>query len=119
MRWWFSAALFCSVVLAGCVTSYDGTGGGLFGTPSAADIRSGRADFDPDKFAAFKVGSTTKPEVIATLGKPAYWQTKTDGTSALMYQYVLPGGMLRQVVYVWFYFDATKVLMRMQVPVSM
>lgn len=88
----FACVFLCSA-LVGCATSpvadpYPGTGGLFLGTPSAADIRSGRAIYDPAKFADFSVGRTTKQQVARSLGQPAWWQSKPDGTSSMGYDYV-------------------------------
>ncbi len=113
-------ALLC-ILMTACAAganpaAYDGSGGLLLGTPSDDDVKSGRANYDPSKFASFKVGASTKAQVITALGAPAYWHRKDDGTSELMYQYVEPGFMFQKVVYVFFKFDASKVLTEIDDP---
>lgn len=65
-----------------------GSGGVFLGTPRAADIQSGRSVFDAAKFDSLVVGRTSKRDVVAALGKPAWWQTRPDGTSSLGYDFV-------------------------------
>jgi outer membrane protein assembly factor BamE (lipoprotein component of BamABCDE complex) len=97
---------------------YPGDGGLFQGTPDRKDVDSGRINFAPEKFASLKIGSTTKVQVAALLGKPAGWLTETNGTSQLEYDYVEPGGAsdLRKVIYVYFTFDAKRVLTRLEYP---
>ncbi|SRR6266704_2721460 len=97
---------------------YPGDGGLFLGTPDRKDIDSGRINFTSEKFASLKIGSTTKAQVAALLGKPAGWLTKPDGTSQLEYDYVEPGGAsdLRKIIYVFFTFDGKRVLTRLSYP---
>src|SRR5579872_3197785 len=60
---------------------YPGSGGRFFGTPGWP------ASYKPEKFSSFRVGVTTKAQVVATLGKPEGWVTNPDGTSQLGYAY--------------------------------
>ncbi len=80
----------CSVPTAAPVRNdpYPGNGGVYLATPTEADIMSGHAVYDPPLFESLRVGVTTKWEVVNLLGKPAWWQTKPDGTSILGYDYV-------------------------------
>lgn len=97
---------------------YPGSGGLFLGTPDRKDVDSGRINFTPERFASFKVGSTTKAQVAALLGKPAGWLTETNGTSQVEYDYVEPGGVseLRKIIYVFFTFDDKRVLTRLTYP---
>ena len=97
---------------------YPGDGGLFLGTPDRKEVDSGRINFTPERFASFKVGSTTKAQVVALLGKPAGWLTKGDGTSQFEYDYVEPGGVsdLRKIMYAFFAFDSNKVLTRVVYP---
>ncbi|SRR5258706_7791022 len=97
---------------------YPGSGGLFLGTPDRKDVDSGRIDFTPERFASFKIGSTTKAEVTGLLGKPAGWLTDTNGTSQLEYDYVAPGGVsdLRKIVHAFFTFDANRVFTRLTYP---
>lgn len=85
---------FASTLIIGCSSSsmlkdpYPGAGGLFLGTPSSEDIQSGRAVFDLAKFSSFKVGVTTKHDVVRRLGKPAWWDTASNGTSSMGYDYV-------------------------------
>src|SRR6266700_1074238 len=90
---------------------YPGSGGLFLGTPDRKEVDSGRINFTPERFASFKVGSTTKAQVTALLGKPAGWLTNPDGTSQLEYDYVEAGGVsdLRKIVYAFFTFDGNRV----------
>ncbi len=87
-------ASITTALLAGCAGTggkdpYPGSGGLFLGTPSAADIKSGRSVYDAGKFTPFKVGVTTKQDVVDRLGKPAWWDSKGD-SSSLGYDYVRP-----------------------------
>ena len=97
---------------------YPGSGGLFLGTPDRKDVDSGRINFTPERFVSFKIGSTTKAQVTALLGKPAGWLTETNGTSQLEYDYVEPGGAsdLRKIIYVFFTFDDKRVLTRLTYP---
>ena len=90
----------------------------LLGTPDRKDVDSGRINFTPERFVSFKIGSATKAQVTALLGKPAGWLTETNGTSQLEYDYVEPGGAsdLRKIIYVFFTFDDKRVLTRLTYP---
>ena len=129
-----SAAVLAVLLVTGCSKSssqqpshaltsdkldpYPGDGGFFLGTPDRNDIDSGRINFTSDKFVSFKIGSTTKAQVVALLGKPAGWLTKPDGTSQLEYDYVEPGGAsdLRKVIYAFFTFDRNRVLTGLKYP---
>jgi len=97
---------------------YSGSGGIFLGTPDRKDVDSGQINFTPDRFATFKIGSTTKAQVVALLGKPAGWLTDTNGTSQLEYDYVEPGGVsdLRRIMYAFVTFDGNRVLTRITYP---
>lgn len=108
----------CAVAPRQSPDPYPGSGGLFLGTPSQAEIDSGRINFTPKRFSAFRVGATTKAEVVKKLGKPAGWMTKSDGTSELEYDYMgeslLPG--MRRVIYTFFTFDSDRILSEMQYP---
>lgn len=113
------------IILCGCESElnqrsdpYPGSGGLSMGAPSQKDIDSGKIDFDPERFASFKIGVTTKSEVVRALGKPVAWRTSDNGTSQLEYTYIDPPGPLgmRRVMTTLFTFDAAKVLTRMWYP---
>jgi hypothetical protein len=97
---------------------YPGSGGLFFGTPDRENVDSGRIDFTPERFASFKVGSTTKAQVTSLLGKPDGWLTETNGTSQLEYDYVEPGeaSALRKIIYAFLTFDDKRVLTRVKYP---
>ena len=97
---------------------YPGSGGVFLGTPSQKDIDSGKIDFTTERFASFKIGVTTKTEVVNALGEPAGWRTKPNGTSQLEYDYVdAPSALgMRQVIYTFFTFDSAKLLSRVTYP---
>jgi hypothetical protein len=121
-------SLISSVVvmlfLVGCGSSsvqggdpYPGSGGLYLGTPSKADIESGRAVFDPAKFSSFQVGTTTKREVVAALGEPANWKSNPDGTSELGYNYVAPEpSAFRRIKEARFTFNRNYVLSGVELP---
>jgi hypothetical protein len=110
-RW---AVLVGAILVCACANYETGSGGVFYNSPSKADVASGRADYKPERFASFKVGQTTKREVMDTLGKPDGWLTKPDKTSSFSYAYVGPQGAygMRSVVHVWFYFDDNQILTR-------
>ena len=59
---------------------YSGSGGAIMGTPAAMlDCLRFK------NFASFRVGTTTKSEVVQALGKPEAWDTDTDGTTHIYY----------------------------------
>jgi hypothetical protein len=99
---------------------YTGSGGLFLGTPCQSDVDSGRIDFSVERFASFRIGSTTKAQVIAALGKPAGWLTQPDGTLMLEYDYVGPKELLgmRRVLHPSFTFNKENVLTRMDYPGS-
>jgi hypothetical protein len=97
---------------------YPGSGGAFLGTPSDKDIKSGRALFTAEKCSAFKVGETTKAEVVEKLGGPAGWSTERDGTSILEYNYVEATGAfgMRRVTATFFSFDRSMMLFKIKCP---
>jgi len=115
-------------ITAGCATNppttlrgassadpYPGTGGKYFGTPAHAPSLSF------SKFSTFQLGTTTKAQVVAVLGKPEGWVTRPDGTSQLGYAYSGPSTRIGNqsatpIVYAMFDFDANKILSRMSLP---
>lgn len=124
-----------AVALCGCATApsstsspspdpYPGSGGLFLGTPSRSDVESGKANFSKKRFASFKIGATTKSEVVAALGAPAGWSTKADGASQLEYDYVTPvdplsarfGMPMRSVMHTFLSFNASRVLTRITYP---
>lgn len=128
-----SCGVLLSVALCSCATApssspspdpYPGSGGLFLGTPSRAEIDSGKVNFSKNRFASFKIGATTKSEVVKALGAPAGWSTEADGTSQLEYDYVSPvnpltaqfGMPMRRVMHTFFSFDASKVLTRITYP---
>lgn len=97
---------------------YPGSGGRFLGTPSQAAIDSGKINFTTARFSSFKIGVTTKAEVVDALGKPAGWHTKPDGSSMLEYDYIgasEPPGM-RRIMYTMFFFNPDKILVRYTYP---
>ena len=54
----------------------------MFGTPP--DMVPA---YDASKFAAFRIGVTTKSDVVQALGRPELWFTDTDGNSTLSYPF--------------------------------
>jgi hypothetical protein len=119
-------ALALSVVLAGCssfpsraVDPYPGSGGLIMGTPSNADVDSGRAVFTEGKLDFAIVGKTTKSEVVTHLGRPAWWRTEKDGSSMMGYDFVEETPIIwgfRRVVRASFTFDKAMVLTRVDPP---
>jgi hypothetical protein len=114
-------------VVAGCVTSsptlnrvlpadpYPGNGGKFLGTPAHAPRLA------LDEFSTFQIGTTTKAQVVAALGKPEGWTSLPDGTSVLGYAYSgEPVRILNQsatpIVYASFSFDANRILSHMSLP---
>lgn len=95
---------------------YSGSGGALFGTPQEMI-----ANYDPSAFAAFKPGVTTRNDVVKALGKPEWWETEKDGSSAFGYSYNKPDpataamGLVPRVT-VSFRFDAKKILTAISLP---
>ena len=95
---------------------YPGSGGALFGTPQEMV-----PPYDPHLFDRFKVGVTTKRDVVKALGKPELWFTEPDGTSTLSYPYHQSSGGLSMLgmskrVSVGLKFDAHKVLTGIDLP---
>jgi hypothetical protein len=103
---------------AGTLDPYPGSGGLFLGTPDRKDVDSGRINFTSERFASFQIGSTTKAQVTALLGKPAGWLTDTNGASELEYDYVEPGGAsdLRKIMRAFFTFESNTVLTRLTYP---
>jgi hypothetical protein len=95
---------------------YPGSGGALFGTPQEMVPR-----YDPERYDGFKVGVTSKKDVVQALGKPEMWDTNPDGSSELSYPVYLTGGtasvlgMVKRVS-VSFTFDAKKILTKITLP---
>lgn len=93
---------------------YSGNGGALFGNPGGMV-----SSYDPKRFDAFRVGSTTKEQVVESLGAPEAWTTGDDGTSTLMYSYDMPAlpvlGMSQRVI-VSFTFNGKKILTAVELP---
>jgi hypothetical protein len=93
---------------------YSGSGGAMFGKPDEMV-----SAYDPKRFDAFQVGSTTKSQVVESLGPPELWFTEDDGSTTLSYSYhkpMLPGlGMLQRAV-VSFKFDGRKILTTVDLP---
>lgn len=105
--------------LAGSDDPYSGDGGAMFGTPQEMV-----SAYDPHVFDKFKIGVTTKSEVVKSLGKPEMWFTDADGTSTLNYPYFERGdvglavlGMAHRVS-IGFKFDARKTLTAIQLPTN-
>jgi hypothetical protein len=95
---------------------YSGSGGALMGTPAAM-----MTAYDPKYFAAFRIGRTTKSEVVQALGKPELWYTDADGSTHLSYGYHMSTqvsamlGMVQRVS-VSFKFDAKRILVEINLP---
>ncbi len=95
---------------------YSGSGGALFGTPEEM-VR----DYDPSAFAAFRIGVTVKTDVVKALGKPEWWETEKDGTSAFGYSFHRSDptsarlGLVQRVT-VSFNFDAKGILRAINLP---
>jgi hypothetical protein len=95
---------------------YSGSGGAIMGTPAAM-----LAAYDAKTFAPFRVGVSTKSEVVQALGKPEAWDTDADGTTHLYYSYhvATPAaammGMVQRVG-VGLTFDAKKILTAISLP---
>jgi hypothetical protein len=124
MRFIITALLFSlslATLAAGQTDPYPGSGGLFLGTPTQEEIASGKIDFDKSKFAALKIGTTTKNEVVAALGKPAGWLANEDHTSQLEYDYVGPNNAagMRRIAHVFFTFDKKMVLTRIDYPEDM
>jgi hypothetical protein len=94
---------------------YAGDGGAMFGAPGELV-----PPYNPNAFAAFHVGVTTKADVVRALGKPEMWSTDKDATSALYYSYLrdlgVPSMHMAQRLTVTFRFDAKKVLVGIDLP---
>lgn len=124
MRFIITALLFAlslATLAAGQTDPYPDSGGMFLGTPTQEEITSGKINFDKNKFAALKIGTTTKSEVVAVLGKPAGWQTNEDHTSQMEYDYVGPknGAGMRRIANVFFTFDKNMVLTKIDYPEDM
>ena len=122
MRLWLMMLLLCTAgATAGSHQDpYAGSGGLFLGTPSDTDVQSGRSVFTPEKLALLKVGVTTKQEVVNSLGEPANWSSKPDGTSELGYNFVSTNEMfgMRKVLRASFTFDKDLVLSKIDAPES-
>lgn len=109
MRWILIllGALSASSFATTPIDPYPGSGGYFMGTPSEADIQSGRAIFTDEKCSGFSIGLTAKADVVAKLGPPAGWSSERDGTSLLEYDFVEASGMMgmRRVIAATFNFD--------------
>jgi hypothetical protein len=95
---------------------YSGSGGALMGTPAAM-----LTTYDAKNFASFRVGVTTKTEVVQALGKPEAWNTDPDGTTHMYYSYHMATpaaamlGMVQRVG-VGLTFDSKKLLIKIDLP---
>ena len=129
----FVLGFLLSIGVCGCALAspqssvpdpYPGSGGLFLGTPNQAEINSGKINFSKDRFASFKIGATTKADVVKALGAPAGWSTDANGKSQLEYDYVSPvdpmtakfGMPMRRVMHTFFSFDTSKVLTRITYP---
>jgi hypothetical protein len=95
---------------------YAGNGGSPMSTPQEL-----LKPYDAKSFAAFRVGVTTRAEVIAALGRPEWWETHEDKTSKIGYSFDRPViGLttvnMSQVVPVSISFDAAHVLTKVELP---
>jgi hypothetical protein len=101
-----------SKALAAADDPYAGDGGAFMGAPEELV-----QPYDPGLFAAFKLGATSKAEVVRTLGRPEWWSTDPDGTSELAYSYNAPiAAGIVQRLQVSFKFDVKKVLTEIRLP---
>jgi hypothetical protein len=95
---------------------YSRSGGALMGTPAAM-----LTAYDPKNFAAFRVGVTTKSEIVQALGKPEAWDTDPDGSTHIYYGYRMSTsaaammGMVQRVG-VSFSFDSKRILTAIDLP---
>ncbi len=85
MRTSVVAALLLAAGLSAC-------SGGLYGgkpffSPDSAYVCGGERQFDNSRFAAFRLGVTTKTEAVTHLGEPLWWMSSTAGASLLGYDY--------------------------------
>jgi hypothetical protein len=117
---WIRPVLLIAVTigsLAGCVAPtpdnpYPGSGGSLLRDQTPDEVADARRAFDPDKLAAFRIGTSTKREVVAALGEPAWWSTSESGYSRLGYNFHSRGATVNApgTVPVTFVFDGKNTL---------
>lgn len=62
-------------------------GGKPFFSPDNAYVCSGERQFDVSRFAAFRLGVTTRADVVTQLGEPLWWMSSAAGASLLGYDY--------------------------------
>jgi hypothetical protein len=95
---------------------YAGRGGALYGTPPEM-----LTDYDPGHFGSFRIGVTTKKDIVQALGRPEWWSTDNSGNGAFGYSYrrTTPGmaeyGVGERVL-VSFKFDSRRVLTSIELP---
>lgn len=83
-----TAEIIALLLVAGLSACSGGLYGGKpFFSPDSAYVCSGDREFDVSKFSAFRLGVTTKTEVVTKLGEPLWWMSATDGASLLGYDY--------------------------------
>jgi hypothetical protein len=119
-----SAAILVAICLVACSSPstradpYPGSGGLFLGTPRAEDVRSGRSVFDVARFASFKVGTTSKQDVVKVLGPPAWWKSNPDSTSAMGYDFVRKESFLgmQKIERATFTFDSNLLLSKAEYP---
>ncbi|HUO92565.1 MAG TPA: hypothetical protein VMU22_06575 [Rhizomicrobium sp.] len=95
---------------------YSGSGGAMFGTPQEMVPA-----YDEAKYTGFRIGVTTKAEVVKALGAPEVWFTDKDGSTTLDYPVAMTNspmaamGLVRRMS-VGFTFDAKRVLTKVDLP---
>jgi hypothetical protein len=112
----FAAAVAVGL-LASCAVStaddpYPGRGGELFREPTVRDIANSRLQFDADKLATLRIGTSTKREIVTMFGEPTWWDTGDSGYSRIDYDFHLKGGSVNtpDLVPATFVFDSNNVL---------
>lgn len=110
--------LICVASLAGAQDATDpymGSGMAMPPPPGQSNV------YDRNLFSSFHLGTTTKSDVVAALGKPGAWNSDKDGNSLLVYMYKLNSPEdaaqgVTQIVGVRLRFDAKKVLTKIELP---
>lgn len=104
--------LILAFILCGCSIidpNFERSGGKFYGAANPRFLQ----EFDPSKFAHFKVGKTTKDDVLRDLGRPYGWHNSDEGVLHLHYRYAgTRTGRMTRMVFPNFFFE-NNILVRM------
>lgn len=111
------AALLLAEGLSACGGSLDG--GKPFFSPDSVYVCGGERQFDVSRFAAFRLGVTTKADVVTHLGEPLWWMSSSAGASLLGYDFYVkepPHCQFPNITPVELEFDSRGILVDMEYP---